>query len=334
MRILLRWVAFLLTAHAVMARAQTSESKLAPALLGRIVFVGDSITVGVGVKDLSQERYSSVATRLLSARNPGLVEVNLGQSGRALCQQGEGYAGSVLEQKPDAVVIQWGVNDQFWGFSVGEFIARYDALISALRQAKPGMPIVVMTLIADFRWAENQDAWIGEANVALQEIAVRHRCHLADVHRALGHELKYYADTIHPNTAGAEVMARTVVAAMEAKPLSRENAAVSFDQGVEVRFLQYVFYPKREGAGASWVHIADLTAKGMTIESKAPVAIRTAPIYSAGKYRIAIRSPVGELVSTVETTVNWSQMQSFVFDSKGKEGPFRVEILPVDSVGK
>lgn len=322
------YIAFLLMAQLALAWAQTSELPKTPLPLSRIVFLGDSITVGVGVKDLGKERYSTVATRLLSNRHAGITEINLGQSGRALCHQSSGYAGSVLEQKPDAVVIQWGVNDQFWGFSVGEFVARYDALVLGLRSAKPEMPIVIMTLIADFRWPENQDAWIGEANVAVQEIAARYRCHLADVHRALDHQKSFYADTIHPNTAGAEVMAKTVVAALESPALSRENAAVSFDRGIEVRFLQNVFLPKREGTTSSWIQIRELSARGMTIESKMPIAIRTAPIYAAGSYRISIRAASGELVSRVESTVNWSQMHSFTFDPKGHPGPLRVDIQP------
>jgi lysophospholipase L1-like esterase len=328
------YIAFLLMVRLSSAFAQTPEPLKTPPNLSKIAFLGDSITVGVGVKDLGKERYSTVATRLLSTRHAGITEINLGQSGRALCHQNSGYAGSVLEQKPDAVVIQWGVNDQFWGFSVGEFIARYDALVAALRLAKPGMPIVVMTLIADFRWPDNQDVWIGEANVAVQEIAARYGCHVADVHRALDHQKSFYADTIHPNTAGAEVMAKTIVAALESPRLSRENSAVSFDQGVEVRFLQNVFLPKREGLASSWVQVRDLNAKGMTIESKVPIAIRTAPIYGAGTYRIAIHTASGELVSRVESTVNWSQMHSFTFDPKGHEGPLRVAIQPVESAGK
>ena len=195
----------------------------------RIAFLGDSITTGVGVKIPAKERYATVTTCLLASKYSSITEINLGQSGRSLCQQNADYSASVLKQNPDALVIQWGVNDHYWGFSVAEFVARYDALVAALRTAKPQLPIVVMTLIADFRWAENQDAWIGEANIALQEIAVRYRCHLADTHRALDHQKTFYADSIHPNTAGAEVMAKTIVAALEAPPLSPDKSGVVVD---------------------------------------------------------------------------------------------------------
>jgi len=314
--------------------AQTPEKKASDSAITRIAFLGDSITEGVGVNEKARDRYASVATRLLAGKHPGITEINLGKSGRALCQQEAGYSESVLKQNPDAVVIQWGVNDQYWGFSVAEFAARYDALVAALRAAKPRMPIVIMTVIADFRWPENPDAWIGEANIALQEIAARYRCHLADTHRALDHQKAFYDDQVHPNTAGAEVMAKTIVAALDVPPQSVEKAAVSFDQGTEVRFLQNVFLPKREGTEPQWVHVTDINPKGMIIDSKIPIAIRTAPIYAAGHYRIGIRDNSGAVVNTIASEVNWSRMNSFIFDSKDHAGPFNIEILPENPAKK
>lgn len=324
----------LLVVYSAFASAQTSVAEASRPAITRIVFLGDSITVGVGVKDRAKERYATVATRLLAGTHSGITEVNLGQSGRALCQQNEGYGESVLQQTPDAVVIQWGVNDHYWGFSTAQFVARYDALVATLRAARPQMPIVVMTLIADFRWAENQDAWIGEANVALQEIAARHRCHLADVHRAFDHRKTFYADPIHPNTAGAELMAKTIVEALQAPPLSPENAKVSFDRGTEVRFLQNVFLPRREGTEPQWVYVSGINSHGMNLASRIPVAIRTAPIYPEGKYRITFRDQSGAVMDTTSSIVNWSRMQRFTFDPKGRDGPFRIEIAPENSAEK
>jgi len=321
----------LLVMQSSLTSAQTPETNASTPAIMRIVFLGDSITAGIGVNDGAKERYATVATRLLAGKYAGITEINLGQSGRALCQQDSGYSEGVLKQNPDAVVIQWGANDQYWGFSVAEFAARYDALVAALRAAKPQMPIVVMTLIADFRWADNQDAWIGEANIALQEIAARYRCHLADTHRALDHQKKFYADLIHPNAAGAEMLAKTIVAALNAPPLSPENADVSFDQGIEVRFLRNVFMPKREGTEPQWVHVTGINSKGMNIESKTPIAIRTAPIYPAGTYQITIHDKSGAVVDTIASEVDWSRMQRFTFDPKGHDGPFRIEIMPMTS---
>ena len=65
--------------------AQTPEKKASDSAITRIAFLGDSITEGVGVKEKARDRYASVATRLLAGKHPGITEINLGKSGRALC---------------------------------------------------------------------------------------------------------------------------------------------------------------------------------------------------------------------------------------------------------
>ena len=304
-----------------------ADSPPGAAEINRIAFLGDSITAGVGVKSPKTDRYSTVATRLLQSRFPNLTEINLGRSGQALCQQKPNYAESeVLSQNPDAVVIQWGVNDQYWGFSVTEFAAKYEHLVSTLRSAKAQMPIVLTTPIADFRWAENQDGWISQAGVAIQEIAARHRCHVADTHRALDHRRSFYSDAIHPNNAGAEAMAHSIVEALGAPPLSVDNASIRFDQGSEVRFLQNVFLPEREGAAPQWIIVSDISRTGMLVDATVPMTIRTAPIYGKGDYRIEVRGKSGAILETLHATAAWSRMLTFKFTPSEGAGPFRIEI--------
>ena len=302
--------------------------------LARIAFLGDSITAGVGVKSPA-DRYSSVATRLLQERFPNLTEINLGRSGQALSAQKPDYAeAEVLSKNPDAVVIQWGVNDHYWGYSVSEFISHYEKLVSALRTAKPEMPIVLTTPIADFRWPENQDVWISQAGVAIQEIATRYRCHLADTHHALDHQRSFYADAIHPNNAGAQAMAQTIVDALSVPPLSRENARIRFDQGAEIRFLQYVFLPERQGTEPRWTSIVNLSPKGMTFDSQTPVTIRTAPIYPKGEYRIEVRGKSGAALETIQTNAAWSRMLTFKVTPKEGETPLQIQITASTESGK
>ncbi|MEY2599741.1 MAG: hypothetical protein RLZZ142_2000 [Verrucomicrobiota bacterium] len=299
-----------------------------PTSLDRIAFLGDSITAGVGVKAAKTDRYSTVATRLLQKRFPNLTEINLGRSGQALCQQKPNYAeAEVLSQNPDAVVIQWGVNDQYWGFSVTEFASQYERLVSTLRSAKPEMPLVLTTPIADFRWAENPDAWISQAGVAIQEIAARYRCHLADTHRALDHQKSFYADAIHPNNAGAEAMAQAIADALSEPPLSPENASVRFDQGTEVRFLRNVFIPERQGSAPEWISVSQISPKGMTVDTRVPLNIRTAPIYAKGDYRIEVRGKSGAILETLKATAAWNRMLIFKVTPREGEAPFRIEMV-------
>jgi len=299
--------------------------------LGKIVFIGDSITAGVGVKDRPNYRYSTVTTRLLKEKHPDVVEINLAQSGRALCQQRPDYAESILKREPDAVVIQWGVNDQYWGFSVAEFVAKYDQLVQTLRKAKPNMPIVLTTLVADFRWEENLDLWIGQANIAIQEIAARYKCRVAYIHRGINHDRQYYADTIHPNNAGAEVMAKAIVAAFAAPPLSSSNLALQFDQGREVRFMRYVFSPQREGIEPKWTHVSQLSRSGMQINTEVPISIRTPSLYKNGTtYRIRIRNQCGKEIHSFEQKSSWHRMLQFKVEPKDLNMPLDIEITAVE----
>jgi lysophospholipase L1-like esterase len=310
--------------------AQNAEPTSADGLLGRIVFIGDSISAGVGVSNRGASRYSTVTTRLLKQKHPDAHEINLAQSGRALCQQRSSYARDVLKHNPDALEIQWGVNDQYWGYSLAQFVARYDQLVQTVRAAKPGMPIVLTTLVADFRWPENMDLWIGEANIAIQEIAARYLCRVAFVHRALDHDQAFYADTIHPNDAGAELMAKAIVAALEAPPMSSENLSVQFDQGREVRFMRYVFILERDGIEPQWIRVANLSKNGMSVETPIPISVRTPASYSTGHtYRVTICESDGKEIQSFEQEVIWNRMLQFTIDPKDSQSPLDISIVPV-----
>ena len=316
----------LLSAFSIRSNA---ESAIAKGPLARIIFIGDSITAGVGARNRDVTRYSTVATRLLKQKNPEAHEINLALSGQALCQQAPTYAQDILNHKPDALVIQWGVNDQFWGFSIPQFVARYDQLVQTIRAAKPGMPVILTTLVADFRWPENLDLWIGQANIAIQEIAARHQCRVAYVHRAIDHKHAFYADTIHPNDAGARQMAEAIVAAFEAPPLSSENLSVQFDQGQEIRFMQYVFIPEKIGIAPKWVRFSNLSENGLKVETPIPITVRTPPHYPSGHtYRVTIRQSGGKEIQSHELEINWNRMLQFTVDPKNSQSPLEISIFP------
>ncbi len=310
-----------------MSEPQTPSAK-APLTVGRVAYLGDSITCGVGVRDRGANRYSAVATRLLRTKDPNAVEVNLGRSGHALCQQDVDYAKQVLAAKPDSVVIQWGVNDQFWGFSVTEFVVRYDALVNQLRKAKPAMPIVVMTLIADFRWKENFDEWIAQANVAIQEIAVKYNCHVAYAHKAVGHDKGNYADIIHPNEKGAALMADSIRSALESETQASACFDLSFDHLAEARVQAYVFIPEWGETREGWVRMTDVTRSGMTVDTDVPVKIRTPAMYGKEKtYTVTTKDHVGEVIVEQKINTDWSGMLKFKVDSSAHKGPVSVTIL-------
>ena len=83
-------------------------------------------------------------------------------------------------------------------------------------------------------------------------------------------------------------MAQALAAAFDASLPADQQAEVQFDQGAEVRFLQHVFSPRRQGADPSWICISDLTPKGMVIETAVPLTVRTAPSTPKGARPVAM----------------------------------------------
>lgn len=293
----------------------------------RIVFIGDSITHGVGASS-PEARYSSQLVRLLTRDGQAAVEVNLGRSGQALCQQGRGHLTEILDAEPDMVVVQWGLNDHYWGYSLAQFALAYEALVAGLREADPDLPIVLTTLIMDFRYPDTSERWIGPANVAIQEIAARRKCHVAYLHKALDHNQEEFCDdVVHPNDAGALAMAEAITEAILSPPLSNENARVRFDGPGETRFLQYVFLPEGDD-GPAWVEVSDIRREGMALETAVPVRIRTAPIYAEGAYGVTVTDAQGETVSAVDIEITWERALQFRVDPGDSPQPLRVHVEP------
>lgn len=281
------------------------------ASLQRMVFVGDSITCGVGVTQPETDRFSACVIAHLQKDHPDLREINLGKSGQALSQQPRTHAEDILNENPDAVVIEWGINDQYWGYSVAEFSANYAYLVATLRAARPEMPIVVCTLVADFRRTVADEFWINQANVAIQEIAIRQGAHVAHIHHAFDHNQTWYADIVHPNNAGATVIADTILAALQTPPISASCCEVRFDGGPEVRFLQYSFQCAPNGAESdlpAWTRVSDITPDGMTVETSTLQNIRTAPIYENAIWHVAICDADGKTLYEKEQTLTWERM--------------------------
>lgn len=277
-----------------------------------LVFVGDSLTAGVECSGPQppEERYATVLTRLLQPRFPGLREVNLGCSGVPVCEANRDgrLIDEVLAPAPDMVVMQYGVNDCYWGYSLSAFAVAYEDFIRALRQARPTLPIVLVTLMAHFGWPDNFDDWTVQANVTIQEIAAKYRCHLADIHEAIDHDRQYYADMVHPNRDGHRKIAETILSALADAPLSKENLRLNFDGGAEIRFLGYVFLPEWKSGPRSWIKVSALSPAGLTIDTRVPVTIHIMTCQEPNRtMRLTIRDRNRREVMSATVDTGWKK---------------------------
>jgi len=204
---------------------------LAPALPAadskpvRVACVGDSITFGAGVEQRDKNNYPKVLGEVLGAK---FETRNFGRSGATLLKRGDlpywktkEFEGATAFQ-PDLVVIKLGTNDskpQNWSQHKAEFAADARALVAHF-QALPSKPKVFVCLpvpVYETKWGINEPVVKGEVIPILQRVAKDMKLPTIDLHAALAGRPEMFPDKIHPNAAGAKVIADTVAKALAGK---------------------------------------------------------------------------------------------------------------------
>lgn len=195
----------------------------APARI-RVACVGDSITCGVGVDNPALNSYPAQLNRMLGDK----WEVgNFGVSARTLLNQGdfpyqkEPALQGALAFHPKVVVILLGANDskpQNWRFK-DSFVSDYRELIGKFK-ALPEHPKIFICRptpapgIGNF--GINEPVILEEIKL-IDGIAKTEKAKVIDLHQALVGKDELIPDRVHPNTAGAKVMAKTVYKALTGK---------------------------------------------------------------------------------------------------------------------
>lgn len=192
----------------------------APANAAKIACVGDSITYGYGLSDPSNESYPAVLQELLGSEH--MVE-NFGVSGATLLKSGDrpywneaSYAASD-SFGPTVVVLMLGTNDakpQNWANS-SAFATDYQELIEHYR----GLGAVVYvatppTVFEPGAFDISPGVLADEVVPLVEQIAVEADAPLIDIFEATNSSSNLFPDTVHPNAAGARLLAETVEAAL------------------------------------------------------------------------------------------------------------------------
>jgi acyl-CoA thioesterase I len=185
----------------------------------RIACVGDSITFGATIKDRKEQCYPAQLGRLLGE---GYVVQNFGVSGATLLKAGNNPYWTTKQFKPahafnpDIVVIKLGTNDSKpdnW-LHKDAFVSDYIALIENFRSL-PSKPVVyickpVPAYPGNFKIT---DVVIREEVMPLIEtVAEQASVEKIDLYAALSHRADLFPDKVHPNAAGARIMAETIAA--------------------------------------------------------------------------------------------------------------------------
>ncbi len=190
----------------------------------RVACVGDSITYGAGVEDQAVNNYPAVLGRLLGDK---FTARNFGVSGATLLKKGDKPYWSlpefqaVADYNPHAIVIKLGTNDskpQNWRHAA-EFAADLRAMIDHFR-ALPARPRIWLCLpvpVYESRWGINEAVVGGQVIPHIKQVADEKNVPVIDLYVALSEKADFFPDKIHPNTAGARVIAQTIYAALTGK---------------------------------------------------------------------------------------------------------------------
>ena len=187
----------------------------------KVACVGDSITFGAGIENREEHAYPAQLGRMLG---PGWEVRNFGVSGTTLLRTGDApYTKTPQFQEakrfaPDVVVLMLGTNDskpQNWKRK-GRFIADATDLIETFRNL-PSHPTVWLCKpvpVFPERWGISNAVVLHEVIPHLDAVISRSEAAGIDCYTSLAAHPEHFPDKVHPNAAGATIIAETVAAAL------------------------------------------------------------------------------------------------------------------------
>ena len=184
--------------------------------------MGDSITAGVGAA--GGQSYPNQLAKMLGER----WEVrNFGVSGSTLLNQGDmpyqkqGAFQAALKFEPQVVVIMLGTNDtkpQNWKLK-SKFAGDYKGLVEKFAKLPSKTRIFVLHPVpvpGQGNFGINE-AGVREQAPIIDQVAQENQAGVIDMHSALKDHPETLPDRVHPNTAGATLMAKAAYKALTGK---------------------------------------------------------------------------------------------------------------------
>ena len=202
----------------------------------RVACVGDSITYGAGLKNRNSESYPAWLSRWMG---PGYDVRNFGRSGATLLHKGDlpyikqSQHDEAVAFRPDIVIIMLGTNDskhrggglattnavaENWQYK-GNYVSDYRALIAEFRRANSAAQIYVCCPPPCFpgRWGIDDNTIHFEIVPLVLTVAKRSHAKVIDMYTPFAGKPNDFLDTVHPNAAGAKIMAGIVYQALTGK---------------------------------------------------------------------------------------------------------------------
>ncbi len=196
-----------------------------PAGITRVACVGNSVTFGYGLAHRERESYP---TRLQEMLGNQYLVGNFGRNGATLLSKGHnpyvksGEYQKALEFLPDILIIDLGLNDtdpRNWPNYGDEFISDYQRLIASFQTGSGASPKVFICLMTPVftghpRFKSGTRDWYWQIQEQIRQVALNTGAGLIDLNAPLNCRSDLFADNLHPDAIGAEIIARTVYASL------------------------------------------------------------------------------------------------------------------------
>lgn len=236
----------------------------------KVACVGNSITFGAGISNRDKDSYPAVLGQMLG---DGYDVRNFGFSARTLLAKGdhpymkEQMFQQVLQFQPDVVVVKLGTNDSKahnWRYG-RDFARDLESLVTAFQKLS-SRPVIYLCYPAKAYSLQYgiQDSVIVHGIIpVIQACARKKHLQLIDMHTATSGMRQNFPDDIHPNEAGAIVMAETVYKALTGKEMKHEMQAFPGRKSGWSGYDRYDFQfrgrdaivvcPKQAAPGKPWI---------------------------------------------------------------------------------
>lgn len=189
----------------------------------KVACVGDSITFGAGIRDRNKNSYPSQLAGMLGDQ---WVVKNYGVNAATLLKKGDkpywklSQYKAALAFQPNVVVIKLGTNDskpKNWKHKA-EYVSDYVELVKSFQdlESKPTVWICYPVPAYPGRWGITDKVMKEEVMPLIDEVAKKAKVKIIDLYSALSDKKKLFPDAVHPNAAGATLMAKAIAAKLRA----------------------------------------------------------------------------------------------------------------------
>lgn len=191
----------------------------------KVACIGNSITQGVGVKNMYQDSYPGVLAQWLGK---GYDVRNFGNSGRTMLMKGdrpymkEQKYRDALAFQPDIVTIKLGTNDTKdinWPAHGDEFETDMRTMVAAF-QALPSHPTIYLCYPVPptkVQWTINDSTIVQHIIPIIDKIAKDMDVKVIDLHTPLLAHPECFPDCVHPNEEGAMRIATEIYRSLTGK---------------------------------------------------------------------------------------------------------------------